>query len=214
MDGTRLKRICEKLGIKDIETMTQKQFDGLVANLNLLDRDTVRTVIERIPDLADKLGNYFHALQGNFQLSSGKDYLDAMRDQQQLLVAFLEREENPKTRDRIADELLNHSKWLREHSIKNDFFKKMAALIGMTAVCIFVRGLQQDIKQLAKRVDRRQDRELNHQNDDAYEPGRYEDERERERENERDPEYRYYESSPNAQKEYPDRGRNREYGMN
>lgn len=162
MDGTRLKRITDKLGIDDLEKMNQKQFNGLLANFSQLDRETVRAVIERIPDLADKVGNYFSNMNNSFNLVEGKDYLEALDKQQEKLINFMDKEPDAKIKNEIARELLEHSKWLRKEAVTTRSFKMVLTVIGMGAAMIFMKGLQSDMKYMAKNAqksDGRQDRQ-------------------------------------------------------
>jgi hypothetical protein len=140
MDGSRLNRLKVKLQIGDWDEMNQKQFNDLVTNLSYLDQETIRHVIRNVPDLSEKVLNYFSQLNETAKINL-EDYLDSMKAQQQILADLLKEDLGQDTKNKIADELLEHSKWLRKEASVTRIFKMAVTAIGLGLAFIFIHGM-------------------------------------------------------------------------
>lgn len=140
MDESRLGKLKVKLQIGDWENVSQKQFNDLVTNLSFLDQETVRTVIRNIPDLSSKVLAYLTSLNESVKMDT-KEYLEAMKIHNELLMGLVSGEQDPKIKTRIADELLEHSRWLRKEATATRIFKMAVASIGMGLAFLFIRSM-------------------------------------------------------------------------
>lgn len=140
MDGSRINRLKVKLQIGDWEDLSQKQFNDLVTNLSFLDQETVRAVIKNIPDLSEKVLNYFTQLNDSVRLKT-EDYLESLKTHNEVLMELMKTDLDPKLKNKIADELLAHSKWLRKEATATRIFKMAVAGIGMGLAFLFIRGM-------------------------------------------------------------------------
>lgn len=145
MDGSRLNRLKVKLQIGDFGEMDQKQFNDLITNLSYLDQETIRHVIRNVPDLSGKVLNYFSQLNDTTKISL-EDYLDSMKAHQQILSELLKEDLGHDTKNRIADELLEHSKWLRKEATITRVFKMAVTAIGVGLAFVFVNGMGKNTK--------------------------------------------------------------------
>lgn len=140
MDTSRANRLKKMLELPSWKDTNQKQFNDLVTNLSSLDKETVREIIKQIPDLSSKVLNYFKEVS----LATGvkhRDYLDAMQKHNELLCKWLEKEEDPQIRNKIADSLLEHSQWLRKEATQTRIFKSTITMIGMGVAFCLVKNI-------------------------------------------------------------------------
>jgi hypothetical protein len=140
MDGSRLNRLKVKLQIGDWNEMDQKQFNDLVTNLSYLDQETIRHVIRNVPDLSEKVLNYFSQLNESTKINL-EDYLDSMKSHQQILSDLFKEDIGQDTKNKIADELLEHSKWLRKEATVTRVFKMAVTAIGLGLAFVFIHGM-------------------------------------------------------------------------
>jgi hypothetical protein len=158
MDGSRLKRLQSKLHVDNWQNIDQKQFNDLVTNVGNLDKETVSYILKNIPNVADKILQYFADIQSTM---SGKhsDYMVALKDQNELFVRLLDKEQNPATRDKIIDALIDHSKWLRQEASMLRKFKMVFSVIGVGCAFIFAKLIlgttkSEDIRKTNKDMER------------------------------------------------------------
>jgi hypothetical protein len=140
MDGSRLKRLKVKLQIGDFQEMDQKQFNDLITNLSYLDQETVRHVIRNVPDLTEKVLNYFNQLNESTKIDL-TDYMESMKSQQQILSDLMKEDIQTDVKHKIADELLEHSKWLRKEATLTRIFKMAISAIGLGLAFVFIQGM-------------------------------------------------------------------------
>lgn len=145
MDGTRLKRLKEKLEITDLKQMDQKQFNDLITNLTYLDQETVRHVVRNVPELSEKVLNYFTQLNETTKIDT-TDYLESMKSHNQILTELIKEDVDENLKNKIADELLEHSKWLRKEATITRVFKMAVTAIGLGLAFVFAKGMKNNTK--------------------------------------------------------------------
>lgn len=138
MDGTRLRQLKSKLDLDNWQNINQSQFNDLVTNVGNLDKETVSYIFKQIPNVAEKILQYFNDVQSNMS-NKHSDYMTAMKQQNELFVKLLETEQNPATRDKIVDSLIEHSKWLRQEASMLRKFKMIFSMIGVGCAFIFAK---------------------------------------------------------------------------
>lgn len=136
MKQDKLIEILKELGIQTIKNINQYQFNGLVENFKYLDQNTVRGIIQNIPDLSDKISSYFKEIQAGFEMTKGREFLETMKEQQQILLQLQQQQDDPEIKRMVADELLEHSKWLRSEAVTNRKFN-----MGMAVGCVIVASI-------------------------------------------------------------------------
>jgi uncharacterized membrane-anchored protein YhcB (DUF1043 family) len=140
MDGSRLKRMQIKLDVQDWKNISQKQFNDLVSNLAALDKETIKYIFNKIPDVASKIGQYFKDVQDSMS-TKHTEYLTALKEQSELLAKLLEKEQDPRNREKIIDALIEHSKWMQREASILRRFKVVFAVIGAGCAFLFARLL-------------------------------------------------------------------------
>ena len=168
MDGTRLKRIKEKLEIADLKEMDQKQFNDLVTNLSYLDQETVRHVVRNVPDLSEKVLNYFNQLNDSAKVDT-KDYLESMKSHHQMLSELLREDSlDNSLKNKIGDELLEHSKWLRKEATLTRVFKMAVSAIGLGLAFVFIKGMGNNTKYRHENARISPENNMNRDSNDGY----------------------------------------------
>jgi hypothetical protein len=129
----KVSKVQDKLNIDDWKNVNQKQFNELMKNLSSLTQSEARWIIKNIPDLSGKIQEYFKSLRDDASLHH-KDYLDAVQKHNELLVKLYEKEQDPEIKNKIADSLLEHSRWLRRETSVLRTFRIALSAAGLAIV--------------------------------------------------------------------------------
>lgn len=140
LDYTRVNRLKNKLHIDDWKNVDQKQFNDLVTNLSTIDKESVRLIISQIPDLTDKVLTHFREISLATSVKH-KDYLDAMQKHNELLCSLMDKDIDPNIKNKIADSLLEHSKWIRQEATQTRIFRSALTAVGMGMAFCLVKSV-------------------------------------------------------------------------